>query len=86
MTALTFSAFGHRWRVCRLANEPLPTPPFRTATSSVTGLFFESDTASSRFLPLQSALLPAQGNLGDVPLEQWKELLGWAAELDRPAE
>lgn len=78
MSALTFSAFGHRWRVQRLTNEPLPST--RELVSSVTGLYFESDTAPSRFLPLQQTLL-ADRALKEVPIEQWQELLGWADEL-----
>ncbi len=79
MPALTFSAFGHRWRVRRLANEPLPTTD--AVESFVTGLYFESDTAKPRFLPMQSALLPADSSLAEVPFEQWRTLLGWAEEL-----
>lgn len=79
MSSLTFSAFGHRWRVQRLRNEPVPGADVE---SLETGLYFESDTAAARFLPVGSALLPAEGSLADVPFEQWRELLGWSQEID----
>ncbi len=78
MTALTFSAFGHRWRVRRLTNETLPDT--RSLERCVTGLYFESDTATARFLPLPSALR-AERSLAEVPFEQWRELLGCADEV-----
>lgn len=78
MSALTFSAFGHRWRVRRLTNERLPSTP--AAEPVVTGLYFESDTAAARFLPLPSALR-AERSLADVPFDHWRELLNCADEL-----
>lgn len=79
MPALTFSAFGHRWRVRRLHNEPLSAT--RRTESPVTGLYFESDTAASRFLPFETNLLPPDVDLEAFVPEQLQQFLGWAHEL-----
>ncbi len=82
MTALIFSAFGHRWRVRRLRDEAMPNTS--SAEPFVTGLYFESDTAPARFLPLPLAIR-AEGSLAEVPFEQWRDLLGCADEVTAPA-
>ena len=80
MATLTFSAHGFRWRVHVLAAQAMP-PAESVPGANVTGLYFESDDADSRFLPFTSDLLPSDSQLAGLPMDELARLLSWAKHV-----
>jgi hypothetical protein len=78
MTAVTFSARGHRWCVLPITNEVLTKEQIPALPG--TGLVFTSENAEMRFLPLAPDAVPSVESLQRKPVA---DLSAWV-QIARP--